>query len=59
MNKRIQELIKQCTEKVYVDMCDGYDIVFDKEKFAKLIWEEAYQEGFNAGGEDAILKERG
>lgn len=29
------------------------------EKFAELIWEEAYQKGFSDGAEQAILKERG
>lgn len=29
------------------------------EKFAELIWEEAYQQGHDAGWEEAILKERG
>lgn len=30
-----------------------------EQKFAELIWEEAYQQGHRDGGEEAILKERG
>lgn len=33
--------------------------VFDRYLFAELIWEEAYQQGHDAGWEEAILKERG
>ena len=40
MNGRIKELEKQCHERVYADMCDDYDVVFDKKKFAELIVRE-------------------
>lgn len=40
MNKRIKELEKQSYERVYADMCDDYDVVFDKKKFAELIVQE-------------------
>jgi hypothetical protein len=40
MNGRIKELEKQCHERVYADMCDDYDVVFDKKKFAELIVQE-------------------
>lgn len=29
------------------------------EEFAKLVWDEAYQQGLDVGAEEAILKERG
>ncbi len=32
---------------------------FNLRRFAEIIWEEAYSEGWNQGGTDAILKERG
>ena len=32
---------------------------FNLRRFAELIWEEAYSKGWNQGGTDAILKERG
>ena len=57
MNERIQALIKQC-ETLDGDE-DGYFTRFDKERFAKLIWEEAYQQGLSDGAEQAILRERG
>lgn len=39
MNKRIQELVQQCTERCYRTL-DGDVEVFDKEKFAELIVQE-------------------
>ena len=58
MNKRIKELFKQAANKNFpVGVANIHSN--ELERFAKLIWEEAYQEGFNAGAEDAILKERG
>ena len=52
MNERIKELAAQCYHQY-----SEHNI--DLEKFAELVWQEAYNEGYNAGAEDAILKERG
>jgi hypothetical protein len=46
MNKRIQELIDQCTEKTPSTEWDGeYWINFNKEKFAQLIMAECIEQG--------------
>lgn len=43
MNKRIQELVEQCTELVTIDG-DEYEYEkFDREKFAELIVQECYE----------------
>lgn len=58
MNERIEHITKQVDEYF-----DDLSIEFSRqswmEKFAELIWEEAYQQGHDDGWEEAILKERG
>ena len=39
MNKRIDELIEQCTAQNFSDCVGGYE-TFDKEKFAELMVKE-------------------
>ena len=58
MNERIKELALQAgifKPKEFYQHIDALQL----EKFAELIWKEAYQEGYNAGWEETILKERG
>lgn len=58
MNERIQQLETKAWEQV--KRTNGLVRTEDfNQKFAELIWEEAYQQGFNEGYEQAILKERG
>lgn len=42
--KRIQELMKQSGLQPYYDSQQG-----DIEKFAELVWKEAYEEGHDVG----------
>ena len=56
MNERIKELWAHAVlnnTKTPMNFQDAAD------EFAKLVWQEAYDEGYNAGAGDAILKERG
>lgn len=55
--ERIRELLVQCQQ----ESIDGpeYPRWTDQQKFAELVWEEAYQQGFDDGAEQTILKERG
>ncbi len=39
--------------------CAELGIKFDVVKFAELCYQEGFQDGHDAGWEDAILKERG
>jgi hypothetical protein len=49
MNERIKKLADQCYSK--------YGVQVDPVKFAELIWEEAYQKGFDAGAEHVRTRE--
>lgn len=69
MNERIKEFkrqaIKLVAESYTCDIEDFTDVLDQRvrakvdAKFAELVWQEAYDEGYNAGAEDSILKERG
>lgn len=63
MNNRIKQLIEQTEIKFESHpQHQGIDtaviIPTDLEKFAELVWEEAYSQGYTDGAEEAILKER-
>jgi hypothetical protein len=57
MNERIQELAEQATSIVEMVGPQGYTssyAKFDREKFAELIWKEAYEAGYTAGCSDTF-----
>ena len=57
------EKLKEFAEKAGLaeaaDVREGFIYPRGMEEFARLVWEEAYWEGWDQGGTDAILKERG
>lgn len=60
MNERIKQLKRQA--EAYVDSVDdGLGIEHYRElvdqKFAKLVWDEAYRKGLDDGWTDAMNKE--
>jgi hypothetical protein len=57
MNERIKELAEQAGFDA-VSMV-AFDIGQDLEKFAELLWKEAYEEGYNKGLSDAHDEQAG
>lgn len=57
MNERIKALAEQAyREVIETDDYNGgaYTVrVFDQEKFAELIWKEAYEQGYDKGVSDS------
>lgn len=59
-DKFYQESVSYCCAHQFEaaeNTCSLQDAILDK--FAELLWSAAYQEGWDAGGEYAIMKERG
>jgi len=55
MNERIRELAEQAAEVVFSSPSTGRTTKqINLEKFAELVWKEAYESGYDAGCSDTF-----